>query len=77
MAVEPWWIGNEMAIDVTLTDPLNSDAPITDASPTMTLQTAAGVEVSGQTWPASMSHQGSGVYRGTGSKDVAAADQTA
>ena len=42
----------------------------TTATVTVTLQTAAGVDVGGQTWPAPMAHVAAGTYRATLDADL-------
>ena len=58
------YINSDNAVEVqSLTDAV-SDTLITTASVTVTLKDADGTEVTGETWPLSLSHQGSGTYRG-------------
>ena len=71
------WMGNTNRVEATLTDPENGDAAITDANPAITVQTVAGVGVTGQSFPLSMDHEGSGVYAADLSKDLALTEWTA
>lgn len=53
-------------VDVTLTDPLSDDAPVTGAQVTLTLVDQAGQQVGGAAWPLTLQETtpGSGTYRG-------------
>lgn len=62
--------GNHTVFELQdLTDVVTGDAQTT-ATVTVTLQTAAGVDVGGQTWPAPMAHVAAGTYRATLDADL-------
>ena len=73
----PLYMANTNRVQATITDPTNGDAAVTDASPGITIKTVAGVNVTGETWPVSMSHEGSGVYAAEVSKDMSLTELTA
>lgn len=56
-----FFVGNTNLISLTLTD--QAGTAITTATVTVTLTDLDDVEVSGDTWPKSMTHAGSGVYQ--------------
>ena len=59
------YINSDNVIEVqSLTDAV-ADTLITTATVQATLTDADGTEVTGETWPITLNHQGSGTYRGT------------
>lgn len=54
-------IGNDLVVTLTLTE---KGVPVTAASVTMVLLDENGDQVDGQSWPASLFHEGNGVYVG-------------
>lgn len=64
MAEEFLFIDNDMTLTVeNVTDAISGDL-MTSAVVTATVKTLAGVEVSGQTWPLTLTHVSAGDYRG-------------
>lgn len=66
------YVGNDMLLELQdLTDAITGEAQTT-ATVTATLQDAAGVDVTGQSWPATMAHVGAtpGTYRATLEADL-------
>jgi hypothetical protein len=65
-----FYVNSDNVVEVqSLTDAVTSTL-ITTASVTVTLKDSDGVEVTGETWPLTLNHQGSGTYRGTISDTV-------
>ena len=64
------YVGNSNILELTLTDGL-TEAAITSGTVVATLLDKDGVEVSGDTWPKTLSHAGSGVYRATIDESIA------
>jgi hypothetical protein len=68
--IEIIYIGNTAIIELQDLTNAVTELPETSATVTTTLYDAAGVEVSGQTWPLSMSHVSAGTYRATLDHDL-------
>jgi len=63
-------IGNTTILELQdLTNSVTA-AAVTNATVTVTLKDASGVDVVGQTWPATLSHVANGTYRATIEDDI-------
>lgn len=65
------YCGNTTILELQeLTNTL-TDAAVTNATVTATIETAQGTDVTGQTFPLTLSHVAAGTYRGTIENDLA------
>ena len=70
------YIGNSNVIELQALTNTVTDAVDTGATVTVTITDTADVEVSGQVWPATMSHTSGGTYRATLEDDIALVART-
>lgn len=65
------YIGNSNIIELQALTNAATDVVDTGATVTVTLKDSAGVNVVGQTWPATMTHDADGLYRAILEDDLA------
>jgi len=64
------WIDNNNVIEWQALTNSVTEAVDTGATMTVTIQDSSGTEVTGQTWPATMTHVSAGLYRATLDSDL-------
>jgi len=70
-SVDVIYIGNSTVLELQALTNAATDLVDTGATVTITLYDSAGVAVTGQAWPAPMSHVSAGTYRATLDHDLA------
>lgn len=73
MGIKVVFLGSDNVLELDIADAL-TQAAVTDATVTVTVIDADLAEVSGETWPLSVPHAGSGVYRATLTSDLVLTD---
>jgi len=65
------YVGNSNVIELQALTNSATDAADTGATVNVTLKDKTGAEVTGQSWPAALSHVSAGTYRATLEDDIA------